>query len=145
MLRPRDDLRGAAPLDQHPLLHHRDAIGEAPHKVQIVRDEEQRHAGLGTQVFQQLEYLQPDRHVERRGGLVCNQQLRIAGERHGDHRALALAAGELVRIAPRAALGLVDADAAHRRDRLAPGIGAAQRRMQLERFDDLLTHAVERI
>ena len=36
--------------------------------------------------------LRLDRDVERRGRLVGDQQLRAAGERHGDHHALAHAA-----------------------------------------------------
>ena len=45
-----------------------------------------------------VEDLRLDRHVERRRGLVRDQELRLAGERHRDHRALAHAARELVRV-----------------------------------------------
>ena len=51
----------------------------------------------------QVEDLRLDRDVERGGRLVGDQQLRIAGERHGDHHALAHAARELVRILRRRA------------------------------------------
>ena len=44
--------------------------------------------------------------VERGGRLVGDQQLRRAGERHGDHRPLALAARELERIGAGDALGI---------------------------------------
>ena len=37
-------------------------------------------------------------HVERRGRLVHDDDLRLEGERHRDHHALAHAAGELVRV-----------------------------------------------
>ena len=37
--------------------------------------------------------------VERGGRLVGDQQVRLVGERHRDHDALALPAGELMRIA----------------------------------------------
>jgi hypothetical protein len=46
----------------------------------------------------QLQNLRLDRHVERRRGLVGDEELRLTGERHGDHDALAHAAGELVRV-----------------------------------------------
>ncbi len=108
-------------------------------------DEEQRHASLGAQLFQQLEDLQPDRDVERRGRLVRDQQLRVAGERHRDHGALALAARELVRIAARAALGLVDADAAHGGDSFVESPRSAQPGMQLDRLDDLVADRVDGI
>jgi hypothetical protein len=45
---------------------------------------------------QQVEDLRLDGDVERRGGLVGDQQVRVADQRHGDHDALAQAAGELV-------------------------------------------------
>ena len=50
-------------------------------------------------VLEQLEDLRLHRDVERGGRLVGDQQVGLVGERHGDHDALALAAGELVRIA----------------------------------------------
>ena len=39
-----------------------------------------------------------DRDVEGGGRLVGDEQLRVAGERHGDHHPLPHAAGELVRV-----------------------------------------------
>ena len=50
------------------------------------------------QLQHQVEDLRLDGDVERGGRLVGDQQRRIAGQRHGDHHALAHAAGELVRI-----------------------------------------------
>ena len=52
----------------------------------------------GAGVVDQIEDLGLDRDVERRRRLVGDQQLRLVGERHRDHHALAHAAGELVRI-----------------------------------------------
>ena len=46
---------------------------------------------------QELEDLRLDGDVERGGRLVGDQQVGIVGERHGDHHALALAAGKLMR------------------------------------------------
>ncbi len=57
---------------------------------------------------QQLQDLRLHRHVERGGRLVGDQQFRAAEQRHGDHHALAHAAGEFVRIHVDAALGLGD-------------------------------------
>ena len=51
------------------------------------------------QVLQQVDDLRLDRHVERGDRLVGHQQLGAQGERPGDADALALAAGELVRVA----------------------------------------------
>ena len=59
------------------------------------------------QARDQVQDLGLDRHVERGGRLVGDQQRGLAGERHGDHRALAHAARELVRVVvePRGGLG----------------------------------------
>ena len=73
MSRLLDHLTGCALLDHHALLHHRHAIGEPTHEVQVVGYEEQRHPGPGAQVLQQFEYLQPDGHVQRGGGFVGDQ------------------------------------------------------------------------
>ena len=54
---------------------------------------------VALQVRQQVEDLGLDRDVQRRCGLVANQQFGFDREGAGDGDALALAAGELVRIA----------------------------------------------
>ena len=51
------------------------------------------------QVAQQVQHLRLDRDVERRDRLVGDQQLRFQRERARDADALALPAGELVRVA----------------------------------------------
>ena len=58
-------------------------------------------AVVSPQLVQQVEDLRLHRHVQRRGRLVGHQQRGIAGQRHGDHHALAHAARQLVRIAVR--------------------------------------------
>ena len=59
-----------------------------------------------------------DGHVQRRGRLVGDQQVGPAGQRHGDHDALALAAGKLVRIGVDAPRRVGNADAIEQRERL---------------------------
>ena len=59
----------------------------------------ERQAEAVLQILEQVDDLRLDRHVERRDRLVADDELRLAGERPGDADALALAAGELVRIA----------------------------------------------
>src|SRR5205807_2261957 len=56
---------------------------------------------LALQACQQIQYLRPDRDVERGDRLVAHDQLWPQRERAGDHDALALAARELVRVALR--------------------------------------------
>ena len=70
------------------VLHHRE----------IVRDEQVGQAELVLQVHHEIEDLRLDRHVQRRHRLVADDQARLQRERARDADALALPAGELVRI-----------------------------------------------
>ena len=103
------DFFGGALLYQAAVFHHRHAVGKAAHQVQVVRDHQHRHAVLAAQVFQQRQDLPAQADVQRGGGLVGQQQLGLARQRHGDHRPLALPARQLVRVAAGAAGGLGDA------------------------------------
>ena len=106
-------------LDDAPGVHHRDVVGDLGDHAEVVRDEDDRGAGLLAQRAHQLEDLRLDGDVERGGRLVGDQQLRPAGERHRDHHALAHAAREPVRIVVEAPLGRRDAHAAQHLDRAA--------------------------
>ena len=79
--------------DQHPVAR----LGD--HR-QVVGDEDQAQPELPPKSLEQLQDLGLDHHVEGRGGLVADDDRRIAGERHRDHRPLAHPAGELVRVRP---------------------------------------------
>ena len=79
------------PLKEHGL------IGHVAHDGQVVRDEEVGQAALALQVLHDVEHLRLHAHVERRRGLVANQELGLRGQRARDRNALALAARELVR------------------------------------------------
>ena len=71
------------------------------------------------QALDQVEDLRLDGHVERGRRLVGDQQLGVAGERHGDHHALAHAARELVRVVVERARRGRDADQLEQLDRRA--------------------------
>ena len=72
-------------------------VGVAADDLQIVGDQQQRQAAFRLQLRQEFEDLRLDRDVERGGRFVGDQQRGVVGQRHGDHHALALAAGQLVR------------------------------------------------
>ena len=101
-------------LDHDPV----DGLGDHAH---VVGDQDQRHAALALQVEQQVEDLRLDGDVERRGRLVGDQQLGVAGDRHGDHHPLAHAARELVREGAEPVLRRGDADEVQQLQR--PGAG----------------------
>ena len=80
-------------------VHDRDAVRDLPDDREVVGDEEVGDPELALEVPEQVEDLGLDRDVERRDRLVADDQLRPQRDRPGDPDPLALAAGELVRVA----------------------------------------------
>ena len=74
---------------------------------EVVRNEEVGKILLALQIDQEIDHLRLDRDVERGDRLVANDQARAERQRPRDADALALAAGELMRMV----LHLVDAQA----------------------------------
>ena len=126
MLRILEDRLDRPALDDPAGIHHRDLVGDFRHDAEIVRDEDHGRAGLLLQSADEGEDLRLDRHVERRRRLVGDQKLRVVGERHGDHHALAHAAGHLVRIGAQALLGRGNAHLLEHVERPLPGLGLAR-------------------
>ena len=75
---------------------------------------------LRLHALQHLEHLRLDRHVERRRRLVRDQERRRVRDRHRDHRALAHAARELVRIVVVPRVRVRDADEPQQLDHARP-------------------------
>ena len=103
---------------------------------------------VADQAGEQVEHLRLHHHVERGGRLVGDDQPRAAGQRHRDHDALLLAAGELVRVRrrePRPAADLLEQLAD---PRVARRAGCRPCVVQQDRLGDLpadLLHRVERV
>ena len=87
-----------------------DAVGGFGDDAHVVGDEHEPHAVFALEPQQKIEDLRLDGHVERGRRLVGDQELRPAGERHGDHHPLAHAARKLVGKGVAAALGIGNAD-----------------------------------
>ena len=99
VLRVVEHRRARADLDDLAEIHHRDAVADALDHRHVVRDEQEGEAEALLQVEQQIADLRLDRDVERRDAFVGDDHLRIERQRAGDADALALAAGEFMRIA----------------------------------------------
>jgi hypothetical protein len=142
MTRRGVDLGGRPFLDHFALAHDHDPVADLRGHPQVVGDEQHGEVEALAHVVEQFEHLLLHRDVERRHRLVRDQHLGPHRERPGDADALALAAGELVRVALQR-LGR-EADDAHQllraRDRLAP------REAEIHwPLDDGLAHGAARV
>ncbi len=119
------------------------------HEIQVVRDQQHRHAALlrfvALQFKEQFHDLRANRHVERGSRFVGKQQTRTARQRHRDHRPLALSARKLVRVAVHALARLGNARAAQQRDRALAGFRRRHAVVHDDRLRDLRADRVERI
>ena len=106
-------------------VHDRNLVRNLGDHPQIMGDEEDRHAVLGLQPRQQLQNLGLHGHVQCGGGLVRDQQQRIAGKRQGNHGALAHAARHLMRVGIRDRGGPCDSHLLQQGHGSLPGFGPA--------------------
>ena len=98
-------------------VHDENPVAEGRHEPQVVRHEDEAHAAPGDELVEDGEHLQLDRHVERGGRLVGDQQIGIGDQHHRDHRPLAHAARHFVRIELVHARRVVDLHRLERRQR----------------------------
>ena len=89
MARFGKDLLDGADLDEPSGVHHTDTVAELRYDTQVVTDKQHREAGVIDQPTQEIEDLCLYGYVKRCGRLVGEQELWCAGDRHGDHDALA--------------------------------------------------------
>ena len=97
VVRAGEDGLGGAELHDPAQVEHRDAVGQVAHDAEVVRDEEVGDALARLQLDQQVQDRGLHRDVERRGRLVADDHLGVAGEGAGDRDPLLEAAGELGR------------------------------------------------
>ena len=119
---------GLAGLNHPPKVHHRDAVGDMLNDAEIMTDEQVGEPEFLLQILQQVQHLRPHRHIERRHRLITDDQFRTRREGTSDGDALALAAGELMRIALRR-LG-PQPDGFQQFGDAIPPIGSTELRMQ---------------
>ncbi len=122
MLRILEDRRDRTHLDDASGIHDRHMIGDLRDHAEIVGDQDHRRPRLLLEAADEREDLGLDGHVERRGRLVGDEELRSVGEGHGDHGTLAHAPRELVRIGVEALLGPRNAHQLQHVQGLGPGL-----------------------
>ena len=81
--------------DDPPILDEHQAPAVEGRQIQVVHGAEHREAPGLVQIFEDLEDLQLLAHVQRRGGLIQEQDFRVLGQGPGDHHPLAFPPGDL--------------------------------------------------
>ncbi len=95
---PCEQLLGCGGFDDPSKIHHRHGVADVFDHCEIVGYENVRKAESLAQLDQQIEDLRLNRDVERRDRFIGDDQARAQRERPGDTDALALTAGEFVRV-----------------------------------------------
>ena len=134
-------------LDHAAGIHDRDFVGTAGDDAEVVGDEDHRHVAAALLPRQQIEDLRLDRHVERGGRLVGDQEFRFARQRDRNRHPLPHPAGELMRILRQPLLGRGNADRGEQLDAALFGAGVVKLEMLLQRLDQLgadREHRIER-
>ena len=108
LLRVAEKVIHRGPLDDLAPVHHRHLVGGVAHHPHVVGDQQHRQLAGDGQFPHQAQHLFLDGDVQGGGGLVGDQDIRFAGQRHGDHDPLLLAPGHLVRKEAEAPLGVGD-------------------------------------
>ncbi|MCY1522640.1 hypothetical protein D9M68_575020 [compost metagenome] len=124
-------------------VHHQHVVGHVAHHRQVVGDEHVGGAVFLLQVHEQIEHLRLDRHVQRRGRFVRHQHLGPQHHGAGQGDALALAAGEHVRVAL-VVLG-AQAHLLHHRLHLFAAFGTGRRGVDQQRFGQLVADLLPRV
>ena len=111
-----EDLLHRALFDHAAGIHDHNVVRHFGDDAKVVGDEHDRGVDLVLQSAQQVKDLCLNGHVQRRGGLVGDDQAGIAGQGDGDHHALAHTAGELMGIHLVNAFAVGNADQLQHRD-----------------------------
>jgi hypothetical protein len=140
-----EDVLDRALLDGLAGEHHHHPLGDLGHHPHVVGDEQHRHPDLLLQQLDEIEDLGLDGDVQGGGRLIRDEQRRAAGERHGDHGALAHAAGELMGVLLQLPLGLRDAHQLQHLQRQLAGLAPGLVLVEEDRLLDLVADLVDRV
>ncbi|MNZ64338.1 hypothetical protein D3C78_825060 [compost metagenome] len=145
LLRVTEHLPGFGFFHQLAVAQHHDAVGHLRHHRQVVADVDRRAAIGRDCVTNGCQHLDLGGDVQRGGRFVEDDQVRMAGHRHGGHDPLQLAAGDLMRIALADGFGIGQAQHPVQLHRLAHGLLAAHAAVFHSGFDVLVDQAMGRV
>src|SRR5690606_11369892 len=95
--RLKNSFHGVA-FDNTAEIHHGDIVGHLSYHTEIVSYQHNGHMKSSLKISQKVKDLPLNGDVQSRGWFVSDNQLGVTDKGHGDHRALAQATGQLVRI-----------------------------------------------
>ena len=87
-----DDLMHRADFGHTPGVQHGHTVTGFGDHAHVVRDQHDRSATVFADLFEQADDLRLNGHIQRRGGLVGHDQLRLGSQGQCDHHALTHAA-----------------------------------------------------
>jgi len=125
--------------------HHRHPVGQVGDHAHVVGDQQHRGAEVAAAAVQQVQDLRLHGDVQRGGRLVGHDQPAAQHQRHRDHRALLLAARQLVREVVHPLLRFGDADPVEHVDRQRAALGAAAAPVRPQPFGDLPADGEHRV
>ena len=126
-----------------PGIHHVDRVAHFRDHGEIVGDENDGGAEIPLAVADEVEHLFLDGDVEGGGGFVADEEFGFGDQCHGDHHALAHAAGELVGVGMDALFGIGDADLGEGVDGAGECGFSAELLVEFERLGELVADAHE--
>src|SRR6266849_5304556 len=129
-------------LDDPPQIHDGDLVAHLRDHAQVVRDEDDGHALALLERPEEIQDLGLGGDVEGRGGLIGDQDARVAGQGEGDHGALAQTARQLEGILIHALLGARHADLAEHVHRPRARLRLAHVLVEPDVLDHLVAHGV---
>ena len=145
VLRAAEERGHVGVLDDLAGIHDGHAVAHLGDHAEVVRDQDDRGAGLVAQVAHQVEDLRLDRDVEGCRGLVGDQQLGLACQRHRDHDALGHPTGQLVRERVESPRRVGDPDHSKQLERAVPCRPALHPAVDLEDLGDLVADVPDRV
>ena len=126
-------------------IHHCHFVTGFGNDSKVVGDENHAHAHFFLEVADQSQNLRLHRDIEGGGRFVGDEQFGFIDERHGDHDALAHAAGELVRVFIHPCFRSGDADARQHFHAAPTHFRGGDGVMQGHRFGQLAADGLDRI
>ena len=128
-----------------PSIHHRHTMRHFSDHAQIVCDENQRGAKPFAHVAHQVEDLRLNRHIQRCGRFVRDQQIGDTSQRHRDHHALRHPARQFMRKRIRTPLWLGNADQFQKFNSAFTSRFCPKILVNVQHLRDLVTRAEHRV